>query len=118
MSTRKSKKQTLLNELNEIIKLPGNWDGEGATPVSSRATGNYRAFLDTAPYIREDFLPIALNNGGVLVEWVAYLGRKQANMFIEFFPDGRVSFGSEQNSSPALDRFDSERVEQFLLATS
>jgi hypothetical protein len=62
----------LARRINEVLRLPPNWDGEGAEPVTDDAV---QAAVDvTSRLVDEHSIPpfvIALVDGGIQLEWHA-----------------------------------------------
>lgn len=113
MNTRINHKKFLLDELDRLIALPGNWDEQGGNTASPRATGNYRAFLDLVTEHKKEYLPYLQYDGGIRVQWQTKVGGKTADALIVFEPTGgmHLGFAGQGNDFDAVDH---DRLRDFV----
>jgi hypothetical protein len=73
-----------LAEIEELTKLPANWDGYGAKAVSATAAMSAVRFLSNVAYPKfsaPEIVPVS--NGGLQVEW----HQDQVDLELRFDPD-------------------------------
>ena len=82
--------------LNELLRLPPDWDGYGAEPIDD--TTAIRALEFLSEHARTTTPPpsvVPLSDGGIQLEW----SRESIDIEIEFHPDGSASLYVEDSES-------------------
>lgn len=113
MTMRINHKKMLLDELDRLAALPGNWDENGATPPTPRATGNYKAFIDLVTEPKKEYFPHANSDGSIRVEWKTKVGGKAGTALIVFKANGGMKLEFNGNSND-FDAVDHDRLRNFV----
>lgn len=113
MNTRINHKRYLLDELDRLIALPGNWDEQGGAQASPRATGNYRAFLDLVTEPKKEFTPHLDPDGSIRVQWRSKVGGKFSDAVIVFYGNGGMYLGFDGKGN-MFDQVDRDRLRDFV----
>lgn len=118
---RSDHKKQLLDKLDRLSSLPGNWDDKGGQPASPRATGNYKAFLDMLNEVKSEHEPHLEKDGSIKVTWKTYVTGKPAHAVVKFYANGGMHLGyqtivGEQGND--FKKVERDRLQKFIYATS
>lgn len=103
----------LLRKAEELTNLRAN------SPVSPRAVGSYRAFVDMLPAPMMYHAPKVQDDGSLIASWDGRMLKKDGEVSIHFQKDGSFVMSFDGTSSePLSGQAGMDRLQDFVYAVS